>query len=64
MQGFCIGIGLATDSFGIGTMFELAYTLLKNKKNFYKTNKNTICYNKWYRIIECYIKKYGRFSKS
>ena len=32
MQGFCVGVGLATNSLGVGTLFKLAYTLLRNKK--------------------------------
>ena len=32
MQGFCVGVGLATTSLGVGTLFELAFTLLKSKK--------------------------------
>jgi len=42
LQGFCVGLGLSCNYFGIGTVFKLALTLLKKRKTTFEKLMNCL----------------------
>jgi ATP-binding cassette subfamily B (MDR/TAP) protein 1 len=42
MQGFCVGLGLSADYFGIATMLKLSITLLKKRKTTFEKLMNCL----------------------